>query len=293
MIVDAHHHVWRRADLPWLDGPMQPRIFGAYEAIRRDYSMTEYLTDIAGLGIEKSVYVQANWARDCYLDEAIWVSSVARETGWPHAIVAYTDLTQVDARPQLDKLAELPLVRGVRMQLHWHEKPQYRFAAKPDIARDPAFIRNVALLADYGYSFDLQVFAGQMAGAAELARDCPEVTFILQHAGMPEDLTDEGWDSWRRGMQLLAAEPNVMTKLSAFGTFVHRVDGDLIARVYRETIAMFGVVRCMFGTNFPIEKLWTDAATLLAAHHAAAEYLPVSDRKLIFGATASQTYRLQ
>jgi hypothetical protein len=56
-----HFHIWRQADLPWLTGPMQPRIFGPYEPIRRDYPMAEYLADIAGTGVEKSVYVQANW----------------------------------------------------------------------------------------------------------------------------------------------------------------------------------------------------------------------------------------
>ena len=44
--VDAHHHIWRQIDLPWLMGPMQPRIFGPYEAIRRDYLIDEYLDDI-------------------------------------------------------------------------------------------------------------------------------------------------------------------------------------------------------------------------------------------------------
>ena len=48
-IVDAHHHIWRQADLPWLSGPMQPRIFGPYEPIRRDYPIAEYLDDICGL----------------------------------------------------------------------------------------------------------------------------------------------------------------------------------------------------------------------------------------------------
>jgi len=50
-IIDAHHHIWRRRDLPWLDGPMQPRIFGPYEAIRRDYLIDEYLADLAGTGV--------------------------------------------------------------------------------------------------------------------------------------------------------------------------------------------------------------------------------------------------
>ena len=62
-IVDAHHHIWHRRDLPWLDGPMQPRIFGPYEPIRRDYPISEYLADIAGSGDTRSVYVQSNWAK--------------------------------------------------------------------------------------------------------------------------------------------------------------------------------------------------------------------------------------
>ena len=65
-----------------------------------------------------------------------------------------------DVRTQLDRLKRYPLMRGARMQLHWHENPLYRFAAKPDLAVDPTIQRNVARLADYGWSFDLQVFAG-------------------------------------------------------------------------------------------------------------------------------------
>ena len=63
-MIDAHHHIWRQQDLPWLAGPMQPRIFGPYEPIRRDYSIDEYLNDIAGCGITQSIYVQANWPPD-------------------------------------------------------------------------------------------------------------------------------------------------------------------------------------------------------------------------------------
>jgi predicted TIM-barrel fold metal-dependent hydrolase len=218
-IVDSHHHVWRQADLPWLTGPMQPRIFGPYEPIRRDYSIEEYLADIAGSGVTQSVYVQANWAPDRFADEAVWVQATAERTGWPHAIVAYADCLAPDIRPQLDALARFPLMRGLRMQLHWHDNPQYRFAAGPDLTADPTLRRNVARLAEYGWTFDLQVFSGQMAGAAELATACPDVTFILQHAGMLEDTSEAGLDAWRTGMGALAACPNVVSKLSGLGTF--------------------------------------------------------------------------
>jgi predicted TIM-barrel fold metal-dependent hydrolase len=291
-IIDAHHHIWRQADLPWLAGPMAPRIFGPYEPIRRDYPIEEYLADIADSGVVKSVYVQANWPPDKAADEAAWVQSVAERTGWPHGIVAYADLTAEDVRPELDRLARIPLVRGIRMQLHWHDNPQYRFARHPDLADDPRFRRNFAALAERGLSFDLQVFAPQMAVAARLAADHPGMTFILQHAGMLEDLSDEGREEWRDGMQLLAAQRNVMSKLSGLGTFIHRNDPEHIASIVRETAALFGADRCLFGSNFPIEKLWTDYASLVAAYRdAVAGFAPMEQQAMLHD-TAARVYRL-
>jgi predicted TIM-barrel fold metal-dependent hydrolase len=291
-IIDAHHHIWRRRDLPWLDGPMQPRIFGPYEAIRRDYPISEFLSDIAGCGVTRSVYVQANWAKDRFEDEVAYVQQAADETGFPQGIVGYADFLADDMRPQLDRLTKYRGMRGLRMQLQWHENPQYRFAAGPDLARDPKLQQNVARLADYGWTFDLQVFTGQMAGAAELARSAPKVTFILQHAGMLEDLSADGWEKWRTGMRSLAACPNMMSKLSALGTFIHKNDPAHIAAIVRETIGIFGGNRCLFGSNFPVEKLWTGYSDLIAAFRSAVEPLGEATARAALHDTAARIYRL-
>jgi predicted TIM-barrel fold metal-dependent hydrolase len=291
-MIDAHFHIWRQADLPWLMGPMQPRIFGPYEPIRRDYPVEEYLSDGAAGGITGAVYVQANWAPDRAMDEVRFVVESARRAAFPVGIVAYADMLAEDIRPALDVLAKEPAVRGVRMQLHWHENPLYRFASRPDLARDQVLQRNVARLADYGLSFDLQVFAGQMAGAAELAAACPKVTFVLQHAGMLEDLSEAGVAEWQQGMTLLAGEPNVVSKLSGLGTFLRRNDPRHIAFIVGETVRLYGAGRCLFGSNFPIEKLWTTYADLIAAHRAAAASLTSAEQAQIFAGTARQTYKL-
>ena len=288
-IVDAHHHTWRQDDLPWLVGPMQPRIFGPYQPIRRDYPIGEYLADIAGSGVVQSVYVQTNWAREDFEREVEWVSRIHAETGWPHAIVAFADLSVEEAGPQLDRLAKYPLVRGVRMQLHWHENAMYRFAARPDLCDDPVIQRNVARLAHYGWAFDLQVFARQMASAARLAENCPDVTFVLQHAGMLEDVSPQGWRSWREGMERLAARPNIVAKLSGLGTFLHRNDVRHIGAVVAETVQLFGANRCLFGSNFPIEKLWTSYAELVDAYR---KVVTPDHAPAIFAATARRVYRL-
>jgi len=291
-VIDAHHHIWRQADLPWLVGPMVPRIFGPYEEIRRDYPIAEYLHDIVGSDVEKSVYVQANWAKERAEDEVAWVQQTADESGWPHAIVGYADLLAEDVRPQLDRLKKYPLLRGVRMQLHWHDNPQYRFASRADLADDKIFRRNFSAFADYDLSFDLQVFSDQMAGAARLAGEFPETTFILQHAGMLEDISEAGREGWREGMRLLAAQPNVVSKLSGLGTFIHRNDPRHIATIVRETLALFGARRCFYGSNFPIEKLWTDYQSLIDAYRAAlAAYSPADQRAMLFD-NAARVYRL-
>jgi predicted TIM-barrel fold metal-dependent hydrolase len=291
-IIDAHHHVWRQKDLPWLVGPMLPRIFGPYEPLRRDYPMSEYLADIAGAGVVKSVYVQANWAPANAEAEVAWVQKTADETGWPHAIVGYADLLASDVRPALDRLMRYPLLRGIRMQLHWHGNPQYRFAKVADVADDPTFRRNFAALADYGLSFDLQVFAPQMDRAARLAADFPKTAFILQHAGMLEDLSTAGRAAWRDGMAKLAARPNVYAKLSGLGTFIHRNDPAHIAWIVGETVGLFGAGRCLFGSNFPIEKLWTDFAALTSAYReAAVRYAPAEQADMLHD-VAARVYRM-
>ena len=147
-------------------------------------------------------------------------------------------------------------------------------------------------LADYGWTFDLQVFAGQMQGAAELAASCPKVTFILQHAGMLEDSTAPLVTQWRAGMGRLAACPNVVAKLSGLGTFIHKNDPAHIASVVRQTIEMF-LVRFEFsGREIVIEKLWTRYSALIAAYQDALTPLGEAVQRAALHDNAARVYRL-
>jgi predicted TIM-barrel fold metal-dependent hydrolase len=291
-VVDAHHHVWRRADQPWLQGPTVPRIFGDYEAIKRDYPMAEYLADIEGSNIVKSVYVQTNWAKERAALEVQWVHSIAVESGWPHGIVGYADLQDDNAAEVMATHAKVPLMRGIRYQLHWHENPLYRFSPDPDEMNTPLFRRNFALIQDHGWLFELQIFAGQMAAGAELAKAFPETIFVLEHAGMPEDRSDHGRRTWRQGMMRLADQPNMFTKLSGLGTFIRRNDAQEIADIVGQTVEIFGADRCVWGSNFPIEKLWTGYAAILDAVRAAIASLSDAEQRAILHDTAARLYRL-
>ena len=131
---------------------------------------------------------------------------------------------------------------------------------------------------------------GSHQDAAGLAEACPDTTFVLQHAGMLEDLSPAGHSAWRAGMARLAAFPNVVTKLSGLGTFIHRNDPAHIAAIIADTVAIFGPDRCLFGSNFPIEKLWTNYRDLIEAYLDATRSNP-RHRDAIMHDTAVRVYR--
>jgi predicted TIM-barrel fold metal-dependent hydrolase len=293
-IVDCHHHVWRRADLPWLSGPMVPRIIGPYEPLRRDYPIEEYRADAAAAGIGASVYVQPNWPMDRVVDEVRWVAGLHARTGWPMAVVGCADLFAEDAVEVMRaQQAISPLVVGTRLQLHWHERPEFRFADGPDRMKDPVFRDNIAALSELGWLFELQVFPGQTHDAAELVADHPGVRFVLVHAGMLTDRTDPAVvAAWRAGLRELATHPNLVVKLTGQGTFVHRVDDGLLRFVADEVLGLFGSDRAMFGTNLPVEKLWTSAAGLADAWRRALRHRTDDEQADVFCRTARRVYRL-
>lgn len=292
VVIDAHHHIWRVADVPWLSGPILPRIFGDYAALRHDYSAEQLISEIAPHGVVKSVYIQINVAPGNEIAEAEWVQSVGDAHGFPHGIVAYADLAAPDVANTLDRLLDCANLRGIRQQLHWHEKPLYRFASRPDLMNDTAWRAGLRELEARGLLFELQVFASQMDNAAKLARDFPGVQFVLLHAGMLEDRSTAGWALWRAGMAKLADCPNVSVKLSGLGTFDHACSVELWQPVVRETLDMFGAQRCVYGSNYPIEKLWTTYDRIIAVMRECTAHLTAAERRAVFHDNAQRLYIL-
>ena len=110
---------------------------------------------------------------------------------------------------------------------------------------------------------------------------------------MWEDLSTQGRAAWRTGMAQLAKCPNIVAKLSGLGTFIHRNDPVHIADVLTDTVAIFGAERCLFGSNFPIEKLWTTIANWWTPIAPLPRRLRADQRDAIFGTTAMRVYRLK
>jgi predicted TIM-barrel fold metal-dependent hydrolase len=291
-IIDAHHHIWRLEKTPWLCGPQVPRIFGPYAPLCRDYSIADFLGEAQPCGVVKSVYVQVNVAPGEEVDEVCWVQSVARKSAFPHAITAFADLAAEDVADILDRELASGNVRAIRQQLHWHENSAYCFASRPDIMNDQAWRRGLREVHNRDLMFELQVFPGQMLVAEQLVRDFSDLTFILLHAGMLEDRSESGWARWRAGMKRLASCANLHVKLSGLGTFEHACSMPLWQPVIEQTMDMFGPGRCLFGSNFPIESLWTSYADLVGVMRACLARYSDADRRAVFHDNAARLYQI-
>ncbi|HEX6110747.1 MAG TPA: amidohydrolase [Geminicoccaceae bacterium] len=294
-VVDAHQHFWdlERNYLPWLcDEEAIPFRYGDYSALRRNYLPRDYLRHAAGHNVIKTVYVETEWDPRDFVGETRWLQEIIAENGFPHAIVAGARLDDPEVETVVAGHAAFPQVRGIRHKPRAAPSPAGVRAGAPGSMGDPAWRRGYALLEKYGLSFDLQTPWWHLAEAAALARDFPQTQIILNHTGLPADRSPEGLAGWRGAMQTLAAEPNVAVKISGLGQPGQPWTVRANRPIVRDAIAIFGVDRCMFASNFPVDSLCADFDTIFRGFKAIVAELSPAERSSLFYANALRFYRL-
>jgi predicted TIM-barrel fold metal-dependent hydrolase len=294
-IVDAHHHFWDLAlrAHPWLvDEPMIPFRYGDYAAIRRTYLPDDYRRDARALNVVKTIYVEAEWDPGDPIGETRWVHELAARSGLPSAMVAQAWLDRADVSEVLARQAAFPLVRSVRHKPKAEARRTDAKGGAPGSMDCRCWRRGFALLERHKLHFDLQTPWWHFDAAAELARDFPATTIIVNHTGLPADRSVEGLAGWRRAMELLADAPNVMLKISGLGMPGQRWSGEQQGPVVRDAIRIFGVERCMFASNFPVDSLVGTFDEIYASFLAITSDLPDDARRKLFHDNAARIYRL-
>jgi predicted TIM-barrel fold metal-dependent hydrolase len=292
-IVDAHHHLWDREALPypWLAAPNPDSMVGDTTPLCRNYLIDDYMADAVGFDLVASVHVQAEVAHDRAVDETRWLQQVADSHGCPRAIVAYADLSAPDLERVLDGHAACSAFRGIRQILNRHPVAKYNYVER-DYMQDERWQDGLGQLVRRGLSFDMQLYPEQMKEAAATARRHPDLPIILNHTGMPWDQSDEGIGRWREGMRLLAACPNVSVKISGLGMMDHRWSCRSIRPLVLATIDMFTPARCMFASNFPVDRLFSDYRAIWNAFDIITADFSPEERRAMFASNAAQRYRV-
>jgi predicted TIM-barrel fold metal-dependent hydrolase len=292
-IVDPHVHFWDVAsgNYPWLEHPAVA-FSGDNRLLPKHYGPDTLLTDAVDLEVIGTVHVEAN-PRDA-VAEVAWLETLAADAGTRHptGIVAYADLTRPDAMSLLEALARFPRVRGVRQIVNRHMDPRFNYADR-DYLIDAVWLDNLRHLARLQWSFDLQLYPEQVAVAAPVIRRNPTIPFIVNHAGMFVDRRSvAGWRQWRLGLRELASFANVAIKISGLAMFDHRWTVESLRPIVLETIDAFGVERCMFASNSPIDRLHASYVALWESYAEIVSGMSKSETQALFVSNALRWYRL-
>jgi predicted TIM-barrel fold metal-dependent hydrolase len=294
-IVDPHQHFWdlARNYYPWLcDAAPIPFRYGDYSAIRRSYLPPDYLADAASVRVRKTVHVEAEWDRRDPAGETRWLEGVAQRYGLPTALVAHAKLDGEDAAEVLAAQAACPLVRGIRHKPAAAGSPAEARRGAPGSMDCPRWREGYALLARHGLSFDLQTPWWHLDAARDLARDFPATPIVINHTGLPSDRSTEGLAAWRQALARVAEASNTALKISGLGRCGQPWTVEANGPIVRDALAIFGVARCMFASNYPVDRLAGPFATIFAGFRAIVADRPAVEQRKLFHDNAVRIYRL-
>ena len=304
-IVDPHHHLWDRGG--------------------HTYLPAQFAQDAAGHHLLASVYVEC---RSQYLADGPVHLQAAGETAFVAAqsaafgqgvaagIVAFADLALGDA---VDAVLDAHLaaadgrLRGVRFVTAWDADPAIHTAypTRTGMLREDSAVAGARRLARRGLVLDVWVYYHQLGDVAALARSCPELTIVVNHAGGMLGLgsyanrRDETFAQWRTALQALGPLPNVRLKFGGLAMplagFAWRKlpappSSELLANTWQPyfdtCLEVFGPMRCMFESNFPVDRAGCTYTALWNAFKRLAAPLAASERQALLSEGARRVYDL-
>jgi len=329
-IVDPHHHLWDWTSR-LAGAPPAKHAYETVQRLTPRYLLGELLADLeSGHHVEATVYIEC---RSMYradgppafrpVGETEFVNGIAAQSasglyGAPRVgagIVGHVDLTLGDGAAAVleGHLARAPdRFRGIRHSASWDADPAVLgpLGFRPQgLLADSAYRRGFAHLARLGLSFEAWVLEPQLPEVLSLASAFPDTAIVLDHVGTPLGIgayagrRDERFEIWRRSIRALAAADNVVVKLGGLampfcGFEVGAAPGcerlAALWRPYIETcIEAFGVERCMFESNFPVDRYTCSYRTLWNALKRSVAGASASEKAALFSGVARRVYRLE
>jgi L-fuconolactonase len=311
-IIDPHHHLWH-------DRPSGR------------YMMAELLEDLAsGHNIVATVFMQCGWQHradgpqdfrpvgETEVVSAISVLSASGAYGPSRAcagIVGFADLRseQLEAVLEAHKAAGRGRFRGIRHISAWDDSivPTTSVVPPPGLLRDPSFLRGLKQLGVMGLTYDSWQYHPQLKDVLAVAREAPGTQIVIDHVGGPlgggpfRGRRDAVFAEWAADMKQLAGCPNVFVKLGGLAMPVNGFDYDKDAKPPTSTrmaedwkpwmqtcIELFGPERCMFESNFPVDKGMCSYPVLWNAFKRIASGASAQEKAALFHDTAARFYSL-
>jgi predicted TIM-barrel fold metal-dependent hydrolase len=283
--VDAHFHFWdfNHPSLHWdwlAPGKTHP-ILGDIEGLKvRRFGVGEYLAETRFHNVVKAVHVQAAFGIDDPVAETAWVQSLADATGWPHGILGHCDLELYDARDVLERHLCYSLFRGLRD------------IGSPERFEDQEWRHGYSRLGELELVYCHSVGPDSVGLARDLMASFPDVTFCVDQAGGPRYATSAYYEYWRKGMALLASQPNAVCKISGLGACLPTWTLESLRPWVLGCIETFGTERCFFGSNWPVDRLFSSYGDLIETYASIVSAFPPEERRSLLAGNAERVFRL-
>lgn len=278
VLVDTHLHLIDKSRLnyPWLSG--EP-------AINRDFLYAEYARDALRAGITDVLHMEVDVAPEQIEGEIEFVRDLSTQ---PESLIRGAISA---CRPEEDSFAALlersladPFVKGFRRILH---------TAPDEISQGPLFRENIRRLSNSRFTFDICMFPRQQPLARALADSAPDVTFILDHCGVP-DIRSGDFDGWKRGISELSARPNLMAKISGVVAYADSESwgADTLRPYVEHVINCFGWDRVVWGSDWPVCTPGGGLLAWVSATHAILSGCSDDEREALFWRNAERIWKL-
>jgi len=317
-ICDPHHHLWDRRD-----GRVDRRYM-------LDEILADIDRETGGHNVVSTVFIEhlamfraSGPAEMKYVGEVEFANGIAAmsasglygSTRVAAGIVGYGDLStgsRVRAVLEREMDAAPDRFRGIRCTGAWDPDPRIARAHQPGLYLDATFREGFAQVAALGLVFDMTSRFPQLGECADLARAFPATTIVLNHLGGIAGIgayagrQDEIFATWRNGMADLAACPNVVVKIGGLGMEycgfgwherprppTSEEMAAAIRRYVETAIALFGADRCMFESNFPVDKVSSSYTVCWNAFKRITANYSDAEKTKLYHDTAARIYRLE
>ena len=244
------------------------------------YRIKDYLAEVRFANVIKAVHVQAAVDTPDPVDETAWLQAFADQTGYPQGIVAECHLARPDAAAVLDRHLKYRTVRGIRN------------FGEGNYLVDPAWRRGFAELAPRNLVSCIDTRIERADDILDLARAFPTTLICIDHCAIPMQRNGAYFRKWRQAMTVMASSANVTMKISGLGMCDPLWTVESIRPYVLGSIEAFGVDRVVFGTNWPVDRMYSSYPDVINAYAEIISGFSRDEQVKMFSGNAEKLFRI-
>ena len=258
-------------------------VLGDYAAIRSErYWADDFLAETRFQGVERIVHVQAALGIDDPVEETRWLQAFADRLGVPHGVIGSANLAAPNFREVLARHLESPIFRGIRNMVYGYD----------GYFTDGHWEQGFTLLGEHALVYCEAPAFELVPAAAKVASRHPDTTFCIDHALMPLRRDPDYFQVWRKALRTLADVPSMVIKISGLGMCDHAWTVESFRPWVMACIEAFGAKRSFFGTNWPVDRLYSSYGDVLDAYAEIVSDFSADEQRALFSDNANRIFRL-